>query len=107
MRENPVITDWARVSGGSTEGTLGRLAGAAAGGAQGMLAAGARSTNSCHPCRAANLLSTRRATNGLISHRDLSLERDCFLVVWIDGDRAQRILARLAAIAAFKKNPAE
>src|SRR2546423_13450421 len=62
MRENPVITDWARVSGGSTEGTLGRLAGAAAGGAQGMLAAGARSTNSCIPCRAANLLSTRCAT---------------------------------------------
>jgi len=25
MRENPVITDWVRVSGGSTEGTLGRL----------------------------------------------------------------------------------
>ena len=44
MRENPVITDWVRVSGGSTEGTLGRLAGAAAGGAQGMSAAGARST---------------------------------------------------------------
>jgi len=32
------------VSGGSTEGSLGRLAGAAAGGAQGMLAAGARLT---------------------------------------------------------------
>jgi len=25
MRENPVISDWVRVSGGSTEGSLGRL----------------------------------------------------------------------------------
>lgn len=40
MREDPVISDQVHVSGGSTEGTLGRLAGAAAGGAQGMLAAG-------------------------------------------------------------------
>ena len=44
MREDPVISDRVHVSGGSTEGSLGRLAGAAAGGAQGMLAAGARLT---------------------------------------------------------------
>ncbi len=34
MRENPAIADWVPYFGGSTEGLLGRVAGAAAGGAQ-------------------------------------------------------------------------
>src|SRR6185503_20563213 len=106
MRENPVITDWVHVSGGSTEGTLGRLAGAAAGGAQGMLAAG-DSVNFCLPCRAAFPLSTRCATIRSVTHRDLSLESDRFLIVRIDSDRAQRIFTRFAAVAAFEKNLAQ
>src|SRR5688500_15587392 len=128
------------VSGGSTEGSLGRLAGAAAGGAQGMLAAGARSTFSCIPCRAGYPLSTSRATTHqfpamaqrrkerhkefyrspscfslrlcalrelLIPHGDLSLESDRFLVIRIDRYRAQRILARLTAIAPIEKDPSQ
>src|SRR5688572_22971616 len=63
------------VSGGSTEGSLGRLAGAAAGGAQGMLAAGARSTFSCIPCRAGYPLSTSRATTPDVSRKGAKAQR--------------------------------
>src|SRR5215213_6015890 len=40
----------------------------------------------------------------LITHRDLALESDCFLVVRVDSDRAQRELARFAAVTSFEKD---
>jgi len=43
----------------------------------------------------------------LIPHRDLSLKSDRFLIVWIDPDRAQRILPRLTPVAAIEKDPAQ
>ena len=104
MREDPVISDQVHVLGGSTEGTLGRLAGAAAGGAQGMLAAGDSVNFFGLPCRAAFPLSTCRATKRSVAHRDLSLESDRFLIVGVDGDRAQLELACFTAVASFKKN---
>src|SRR6185369_6644019 len=93
--------------------------------------------NSCFPCRAGYPLSTSRATKWswafvlsaltknkvqstkykdprpqaqdhlLIPHRDLSLKSDRFLIVWIDPDRAQRILPRLTPVAAIEKDPAQ
>jgi len=47
-RENPVITDWVHVSGGSTEGTLGRWLAQRQAALRGMSAAGARSTTSVY-----------------------------------------------------------
>src|ERR1041385_8270366 len=41
------------------------------------------------------------------AHRYLPLQRDRFLVVGIDRDGAQRVLARFAAVAAFEKDLAE
>jgi hypothetical protein len=42
MRENPVIADWVPISGGSTEGLLGRWLAQRQAALRGMLAAGAR-----------------------------------------------------------------
>src|SRR5215203_1231411 len=39
-----------------------------------------------------------------VPHCDLSLQCDRFLIIRVDGDRAQRILPRLASIATFQKN---
>jgi hypothetical protein len=50
-RENPVISDWVHVSGGHTEGSLGRVAGAAAGGAQREVGGGGTVNARSHlPC---------------------------------------------------------
>jgi hypothetical protein len=65
MREDPVISDRVCVSGGSTEGSLGRWLAQRQAALRGMLAAGARSTFSFIPCRAGYPLSTRCATNQL------------------------------------------
>src|SRR5437660_6963180 len=43
----------------------------------------------------------------LPAHGDLPLQRDCFLVVWIDVNGAGGVLHGLAAIATFQKNSAE
>jgi len=44
MRENPVITDWVPISGGSTEGLLGGWLAQRLAALRGKLAAGARLT---------------------------------------------------------------
>ena len=44
MRENPVISDWVRGSGGSTEGLLGGRLAQRQAALRGVVAAGARST---------------------------------------------------------------
>ncbi len=45
--------------------------------------------------------------NRSVAHGDLALESDCFLVVGVDGDGAQRELARFAAVTSFEKDLAE
>src|SRR6185295_11036557 len=52
-------------------------------------------------------LRTLLPFRGSVAHRDLSLERDCFLIVRIDRDRAQCVLARFAAVASFEKDLAQ
>ena len=71
MRENPVISDRVRESGGSTEGTLGRWLAQRQAALRELLAAGARSAYFVCPCRAAWLLSISRATDraGDVPHK--------------------------------------
>jgi len=52
MRENPVIFDWVHVSGGSTEGLLGRWLAQRQAALRGKLAAGARSKRFVYSVRA-------------------------------------------------------
>ena len=42
-----------------------------------------------------------------VAHGDLALESDGFLVIGVDGDGAQRVLARLAAVTSVEKDFAE
>ena len=42
-----------------------------------------------------------------VTHGHLALQSDGFLVIWVDGDSAQRVLARLAAVAAVEKDLAQ
>ena len=57
-------------------------------------------------CRASteHALCQKTEASPLITHCDLPLQSDCFLIVWIDLNSAQRILTRLAAIASFQEN---
>ena len=65
MRENPVISDWVHISGGSTEGLLGGWLAQRQAALRGMLAAGARSTRFVSSVRAVLSLSTLRATENV------------------------------------------
>ncbi len=49
-------------------------------------------------------IANRQSPMPSVSHRHLSLERDRFLVVWIDRDRTQRKLPRLASITTLEEN---
>ncbi len=62
MRENPAISDWVHISGGSTEGLLGGWLAQRQAALRGVLAAGARSTLFVSSVRAGRYLSTSCAT---------------------------------------------
>ncbi len=128
MRENPVISDRVRESGGSTEGTLGRWLAQRQAALRELLAAGARSTYFVSlPCRAAYLLSTSRATDRyhakskgdfqgeiastlvqpevvLITHRHLSLQGNGFRIVCVNRDGALRVLSCFSSITTLQKD---
>ena len=70
MRENPVISDWVRGSGGSTEGLLGGRLAQRQAALRGLMAAGARSTFG-FSVRADALLSTSCATKRNFWKREL------------------------------------
>ena len=59
------------------------------------------SSVSCRESTEHTLCQNHRQT--LISHRDLPLQSDRFLIGWIYRDRAQRILPRLTSITSFEK----
>ena len=110
MRENPVIPDWVHVSGGNTEGLLGGRLAQRQAALRGLLAAGARSTLLVFPC-VPSLPRARCVPLAesllVLSHRDLSLQRNRFLIFRIDVDRARSVLGGFRTIASLQKYPAE
>ncbi len=112
MRENPVISDWVHVSGGSTEGTLGRWLAQRQAALRGCWRRGLGDgfrlfrvvPRSTEHALCQKTIAVTNYPSWLITHCDLALERDCFLFVRIELVSAQRILTRLAAIASFKEN---
>jgi hypothetical protein len=76
MRENPVISDWAPSSGGSTEGLLGGWLAQRQAALRGMVAAGALSTFTLgRPCVPVSLRAPR------VPQRKYLLERQRALAV--------------------------
>ena len=74
-----------------------------------MLAAGARSTTSVFRVvpRSTEHAPCQKTMSKLIAHRDLSLKSDGFLVVGVDGDGAEGVFARFAAVTALEEDSAQ